>query len=295
MKTYDEVTEHILSTAKSRRRKQRQLQYAASVSMVCVACMMGLGVYMKLEKPPAIPMEEETFTSAVSESASASPGEFPTTFTAEQPIFPAESGSMTDLPEPSAAFPGFGEGLPFPPGELPPLVPLPPASESALPSTGAPQTDPPETTAVHYTTVVERETTAFTGYTEYAETDRVTLPPFTDNPIDETDIPELTDSPVYSTNLPVTESPLTTTEVVGHTDEFTTTRMLGETTASTEHQDAFTETLSPSELLELLPPFAPSGKMELKLWQINILIDLYFQNELPYYWAEFVEKYILMN
>lgn len=73
MRSYDEITANVLEAAKCRRHKAKQVQYAVSVSAMCLTCMLGLGVYMNLEKPEAQLPSTEISTETTAKATNAAP------------------------------------------------------------------------------------------------------------------------------------------------------------------------------------------------------------------------------
>ncbi len=71
MKSYDEVTANVLEAARQHHCKVKRIQYAASVSAMCLTCILGLGIYMNLEKPETRLPSTETYTETVQEGTNA--------------------------------------------------------------------------------------------------------------------------------------------------------------------------------------------------------------------------------
>jgi len=69
LKTYDEVYQNVIAATNAHRRKMKKIQNAVSVSAVCITCILGVTVYMNLEKPMSVPSETEatTFTMTTEE------------------------------------------------------------------------------------------------------------------------------------------------------------------------------------------------------------------------------------
>ncbi len=68
MKTYDEVYDNIIEATNAHKQKMRKIQNAVSVSAVCLTCIFGVGMFLKLERPMSHPsVTEETTTMTTSE------------------------------------------------------------------------------------------------------------------------------------------------------------------------------------------------------------------------------------
>lgn len=65
MKTYDEVFQNVMEATNAHRRKVKRIQNMVSASAICVVCIIGASMYMKLEKPESVPPEIETTTTTV--------------------------------------------------------------------------------------------------------------------------------------------------------------------------------------------------------------------------------------
>ncbi|MDE6730512.1 MAG: hypothetical protein K2J71_07035 [Oscillospiraceae bacterium] len=62
MKTYDEVFRNVMEATNAHRRKVKRIQSTISASVICVVCIIGASMYVRLKKPESVPPGQETTT-----------------------------------------------------------------------------------------------------------------------------------------------------------------------------------------------------------------------------------------
>lgn len=217
MRSYDEITANVLEATRQHRRKVKRIQYTASVSAMCLTCMLGLGVYMNLEKPEAVlPPTEETSTETVQKATNAT--------TPPSDISTELQYQITEFSD-SLFFPNIGGNVP---------------DSRFATSTVPAETDPIETeaptetqTSVIQTSVVS-ETTNVPQGTDIPETSKTT--PKSTSSIATTHHPLTTDTAAtavpLTTNIPFTTTVYMTTEGIFSTQTASTENPTAEPTES---------------------------------------------------------------
>ena len=281
MKTYDEVTKQVLEGVKLHRMKVRKIQYAASVTAVCTTCILGLTLYLDLEKPSSIHVSNtETRTETVIDTLflSNSPHEDDTLYTEICVTYPEEQLPLTSEEAVQSTFVFTLPVLQTDPTE-PPMVQttFPMAVPPTVPATEAPVTVPTEV-------VTAAPETEKPPKTELIDIPATTIPAAEEDtaPADETEA-DMTGAEEMCPTDPAEQctEPIASDETMCSSD---TTASSAESTAtstsvSTETTVAETSTTSPAQQL---PPCFLAWVLELNLsddeW--NLLLELYFNGEL---------------
>ena len=280
MKTYDEVTKQVLEGVKLHRMKVRKIQYAASVTAVCTTCILGLTLYLDLEKPSSIHVSNtETRTETVIDTLflSNSPHEDDTLYTEICVTYPEEQLPLTSEEAVQSTFVFTLPVLQTDPTE-PPMVQttFPMVIPPAAPVTEAPATVPTEAV----TAAPEPEKPS---KTELIDVPATTIPAAEEDtaPADETEadmtceeaVP--TDPMEQCTETTASDETTCSSDTTASSAESTTTS----TAVSTETTVAETSTTSPAQQL---PPCFLEWVLQLNLsddeW--NLLLELYFKGEL---------------
>lgn len=279
MKTYDEVTKQVLEGVKLHRMKVRKIQYAASVTAVCTTCILGLTLYLDLEKPSSVHVSNtETHTETVIDTLflSSHPNEEDTLYTEICVTYPEEQLPLNSEEALQSTFVFTLPVLQTDPTEPPmmqatfPVVLLPETAATKAPATvpTVVVTDVPATSKPSKTELIDiPATTILTVLEETA-------------PIDETEADmsgaaaECPTDPAEQCTDPVTsDETLCSSDTMVSSMESTTTSVFTETTV------AATSTTFPAQQF---PPCFLEWVLELDLsddkW--DLLLELYFSGEL---------------
>lgn len=60
MKTYDEIYDNVIKATDDHRKKIHKIQNTVSVSAVCLTCILGVGMFAKIERPATVPSSSNT-------------------------------------------------------------------------------------------------------------------------------------------------------------------------------------------------------------------------------------------
>lgn len=244
MKSYDEITANVLEATRQHRRKVKQIQYTASVSALCITCILGLGVYMNLEKPEArLPSTEETYTETVLQTINST--EPATTDTSSQMQY-----QITEFSD-DLFLPGLSGNIPdsyFATSTLPPETDPIETETTVETQTSIAQTSVTETTSPPQNsdipeaskTTPKSTNTIFTTHqpsnTEASLTTAVPLTteaPLSTDPPFTTEVPLSTASP-FTTEVPLSTASPFTTVLFTSNNPFTTESVQEPTTDTTD-------------------------------------------------------------